>query len=156
MRVLVCGGRDFGDISQLKNKATSLYKLRKQEYDFIIETLDQFARENSKFYRADQENWLPYDIEIISGAARGVDSVAAQWAKVKYCKLREFPADWDQFKQNAGWIRNKQMLEEGNPDLVLAFPGGKGTKDMKKQAQREGVQVIEVRYHGLNTEEIGG
>jgi hypothetical protein len=33
------------------------------------------------------------------------------------------------------------MLDEGKPDLVLAFPGGRGTRNMVGQAKRAGVPV---------------
>jgi len=36
------------------------------------------------------------------------------------------------------------MLDEGKPDLVVAFPGGGGTKDMVRRAVKAGVSVHEV------------
>ncbi|MEM9912925.1 MAG: hypothetical protein AAF922_19365 [Pseudomonadota bacterium] len=45
----------------------------------------------------------------------------------------------------AGPIRNKEMLDEGCPDLVVAFPGGRGTANMVKQAQAAGVEVLDKR-----------
>jgi hypothetical protein len=53
-------------------------------------------------------------------------------------------ADWGQYGAPAGPIRNKTMLTQGRPDVVLAFPGGTGTADMKRQARRAGVRVVEV------------
>jgi hypothetical protein len=38
------------------------------------------------------------------------------------------------FGRSGGPKRNQQMLEEGKPDLVLAFPGGRGTADMVRRA----------------------
>jgi hypothetical protein len=35
------------------------------------------------------------------------------------------------------------MLDEGTPDMVVAFPGGRGTADMKMRARLAGVEVIE-------------
>jgi hypothetical protein len=43
-----------------------------------------------------------------------------------------------------GPIRNKQMLEEGKPDLMVAFPGERGTANMCKQAREAGVPVMVV------------
>jgi hypothetical protein len=37
-----------------------------------------------------------------------------------------------------------QMLDEGKPDLVIAFPGGGGTADMMRRARAAGVEVLEV------------
>ena len=36
------------------------------------------------------------------------------------------------------------MLDEGKPDLVIAFPGGRGTADMVRKANRAGVKVVEI------------
>jgi hypothetical protein len=36
------------------------------------------------------------------------------------------------------------MINEGKPDLVIAFPGGKGTADMVARAAQAGIKVIEV------------
>lgn len=44
----------------------------------------------------------------------------------------------------AGPMRNKQMLEEGKPDLVVAFPGGAGTENMVKQAKAAGIRVLRI------------
>ena len=56
----------------------------------------------------------------------------------------EYPAPWKRFGPSAGGIRNQQMLDEGKPDLVVAFPGGKGTADMVRRAENAGVKVIKV------------
>jgi hypothetical protein len=42
-------------------------------------------------------------------------------------------------------IRNQRMLDEGKPDLVVAFPGGRGTTDMIRRAERAGVPVRQVQ-----------
>ena len=44
--------------------------------------------------------------------------------------------------RKAGPIRNQRMLDEGKPDLVVAFPGGKGTNGMIDLARNAGVRVI--------------
>lgn len=78
---------------------------------------------------------------VIEGAARGADYYAGQWAKSRGIELQEFPADWDRHHKAAGSIRNKQMLDEGKPDRVIAFPGGKGTFDMINRAHGRGFKV---------------
>jgi predicted Rossmann-fold nucleotide-binding protein len=55
-----------------------------------------------------------------------------------------FPANWPKHGKGAGFIRNQQMLNEGKPDLMIAFPGGKGTADMIEKAIKAGIKVIEV------------
>jgi hypothetical protein len=70
---------------------------------------------------------------LIEGGARGVDSLAAQWAIKNNIKLIEVKAEWDKYKKAAGPIRNREMLKY-RPDLVIAFHDNieksKGTKDM--------------------------
>lgn len=67
---------------------------------------------------------------IISGAARGADTLAINWAEDRAIPLHKYPANWDKYGKQAGALRNQQMLDEGKPDMVIAFPGGKGTADM--------------------------
>lgn len=82
---------------------------------------------------------------VIEGNARGADRMAGYWARKHRIDNLKFPADWATSGKAAGPIRNRQMLEEGRPDLVLAFPGGRGTADMVRQAKAAGVSVVEVR-----------
>ena len=79
--------------------------------------------------------------EIIHGGASGADKLAGIFAKGWDLPCRVFPADWKTHGKAAGPIRNKQMLDEGKPDLVVAFPGGRGTENMIQQAERAGVPV---------------
>lgn len=78
---------------------------------------------------------------IIEGGAQGADCFAAEWADKTGTPHMQFNADWKTHGRAAGPIRNRQMLDEGKPDLVLAFPGGRGTANMIMQAQAAGVRV---------------
>ena len=44
----------------------------------------------------------------------------------------------------AGAIRNAKMLRDGKPDMVLAFSGGNGTRDMMQQSKRAGMPVLDL------------
>ena len=70
--------------------------------------------------------------------------MARDWARTKP-EVERFVchADWEKHGKAAGPKRNKRMLE-WKPDLVVAFPGGKGTANMVQQARQAGVEVIEV------------
>jgi hypothetical protein len=81
---------------------------------------------------------------IISGCARGADTLAMFWAKQKGIEIARFPADWKTYGLSAGSIRNQQMLDEGKPEVVVAFPGGRGTADMVSRARKANLEVIEV------------
>lgn len=76
---------------------------------------------------------------LISGGARGADQLAFEWALEHGVFFVVFPADWDQYGKRAGYIRNTRMLDEGQPDHVVAFPGGRGTEMMISIARSAGV-----------------
>ena len=85
---------------------------------------------------------------LIHGGAQGADTAAHHWAGFKRVPVQVFHADWGQFGSGAGPIRNSKMLAEGKPEMVLAFPGGRGTANMVKQARSAGVSVCEVSRTG--------
>ena len=120
MRVLVCGGRDFDDWGRLCSE------------------LDKLLFDSARL------------IHIIQGGAKGADFLSRVWAKFRNCPWSEYPADWKKYGKGAGHIRNQQMLDEGKPDLVLAFPGGVGTADMVRRARKAGVEVIEVNETSIS------
>lgn len=129
MIVLVCGGRDYSDRAKLA------YELSRLEH------------EHGKPFRG-----------LIHGAARGADTLAAEWqsARIRAVRNKErgteglptdlwtagYPADWDKHGPAAGPIRNQHMLDS-NPgiELVIAFPGGVGTADMVRRAKAKGIPV---------------
>ena len=86
------------------------------------------------------------DLVIITGMATGADIQAFNWAFEEELEVLKYPANWTKYGRAAGLIRNKQMLDEGKPDLVIAFPGGRGTADMVSRARKAGVNVEIVTY----------
>lgn len=78
---------------------------------------------------------------IIHGGARGADKLAGEFAAAAGIQEIVFQADWKTNGRSAGPIRNQRMLDEAKPDLVLAFPGGRGTADMVSRAETAGVKV---------------
>lgn len=130
MRVLVCGGRNYLDANKVWNTLDWLHK-RHAEITLIIE-----------------------------GGATGADALAESWAlarninrikeRAKWADLSHADAairtrgDGSKYDAKAGSRRNQRMLEEHNPDLVVAFPGGSGTADMVSRARRAGVEVLEI------------
>lgn len=80
---------------------------------------------------------------IIHGAARGADQLGEAWGLKHGKALEAYPADWSTYGLSAGPRRNQEMLTKGKPDLVVAFPGGRGTADMVRRSRRAGVRVIE-------------
>lgn len=81
---------------------------------------------------------------VIHGDARGADRLAGIAAAELGIPVLAFPANWAEHGRAAGAIRNQQMLTEGRPTLVLAFPTPEsvGTWDMVGRARGANVRVI--------------
>lgn len=126
MKILVCGGRNYG----VKFSESGNIMLNKKEQDFLFGILNHAEKAYGP-------------IEIIEGEAQGADRLSAMWAEKNGVTVHRFPADWKKHGKGAGPIRNRQMLVEGKPDLVIAFPGGNGTRNMIDQARNAGVTVLE-------------
>lgn len=82
---------------------------------------------------------------VIAGDATGADQFGHIWAVRHGKESKVYKPLWRQLGRKAGPLRNQRMLDEGKPDVVLAFPGGRGTSDMVQRAKRAGVKVLEVR-----------
>jgi hypothetical protein len=133
MRVLVCGGRDYGEIPHgcpFDQIGPRSQKANREAF-LIRETLDHLVSENKV-------------AAIISGGARGADRHAAVYARRRGIEAVIFRAEWKTHGTKAGPIRNQRMIDEGKPDLVVAFPGGKGTADMVRRAKAAGITVKEI------------
>jgi YspA, cpYpsA-related SLOG family len=116
MKIIVCGGRDFEDEA------------------YVFGVLDAYLALQGRAVHL-----------IAHGGARGADNLADKWATVRGIKVKQFPVpkrEWDLYGKAAGPIRNKRMLEEVGPDVVIAFPGGSGTADMVKRSLSKGVEVL--------------
>jgi hypothetical protein len=113
-RVLVCGGRDY-------DRRCAVYRV-----------LDSIHGEE------------PIRT-IIQGGADGADTWAREWAVERNIgEVVTELADWSGHGKAAGPLRNKRMLEVWKPDLVVAFPGGRGTASMVNLAEKAGVKVMRI------------
>jgi hypothetical protein len=81
---------------------------------------------------------------IIQGGASGADSLAKLWALRAAVPYIEFRADWNKNGRAAGPLRNQKMIDQGRPDLVVAFQGGRGTSDMMRRARTAKIPVREI------------
>lgn len=84
-------------------------------------------------------------LTIIQGGATGADNLAAEWASLCHHGVVCFHPNWNRDGKAAGPRRNQRMIDEGRPDLVVAFPGGRGTADMVRRARAAGIKVVEVK-----------
>lgn len=117
-RVIIAGGRDFNDYTLLKTKCDNI--------------LAKTALTNK--------------IVVVSGAARGADSLGERYAREKGYTIEQYPADWNTHGRAAGPIRNAQMANSA--DALIAFWDGqsKGTKSMINIAKTKGLGVRVISY----------
>ena len=106
MRLAIVGSRTFDD------------------YDIFLQYIEKFLQ-------------LHYgNHTVISGGAKGADRLAKIFAQTWEREYIEFPADWNKYGKQAGFIRNQQIVDAA--DMILAFWDGKsrGTKDTIDKARR--------------------
>ena len=114
--LIVCGGRGFCDVIFAKN------------------CIEQAVTEFGLMKNA---------TVIMSGGARGADTIALEWAYENEWNAMRVPAKWNDMGKSAGMARNMEMLElavrmhaEGSEVIVLALPGGVGTSGMVAYTKR--------------------
>jgi len=118
-RIIVAGGRDF------------------KNYDLLKKNLDEifiYFREQKK------------DFEIVSGLAKGADTLGKKYGEDNGIHVEEFPANWDEYGRSAGYKRNEQMAIYA--DICICFWDGKsrGTKHMMDLSKRHGLSLFVVNY----------
>jgi len=115
-KIIIAGGRDFGD------------------YDYLQRSMNSVIAN------------LCGNIQIVSGRARGADTLGEQYAKDNNLDLKVFPANWEKHGRSAGYIRNSEMANYAN--TLIAFWDGKsrGTKHMIDEANRRGFYVEVFKY----------
>ena len=120
-KILIAGGRNYNDYEEFKRRVRHYINMHNIDLS---------------------------DIELVSGGARGVDSMAERIAKEFKIPIKVFPADWDTYGKAAGVIRNKQMAEYvGANGTLIAFWDGKsrGTGNMIETAGDYNINICVIR-----------
>lgn len=88
-----------------------------------------------------------FDITVVHGNATGADTLADVWCDRTHTPKLVCEADWTRYGDTAGFLRNQLMIDLHKPQLLLAFPGGNGTRDMCDRCLLAGipVKIIEAR-----------
>ena len=79
---------------------------------------------------------------LIHGGAKGADSLGDRWAKENNVDIKVYKPDWNKYGKAAGVLRNQEMLDIEHPDIVVSFPGGNGTMDMRRRANQMGIKLL--------------
>lgn len=122
LKVIIAGSRSFNN-----------YKLLEEKMDFFLKN------------KIDKNR--PYfNIEIVSGTARGADTLGEKYAKEKGFALKRFPANWDLYGKKAGYIRNKEMRNYADVCVVFWDGESKGSKHMINLAKEDNMPIRVVMY----------
>ncbi len=85
-------------------------------------------------------------VAVIHGGCRGADRIGGAVAESLGISVEVFPARWERYGRGAGPIRNEQMLDQGKPDLVIAFhpdlTKSRGTRNLVGLARKRGIRTI--------------
>lgn len=122
MKVIIAGGRDFNNVTVM---ATTLNNL--QDVDHVIEI---------------------EKLTLICGMARGADLTAYKLFREVGLPIKMYPADWDKYGKQAGFIRNTQMADVA--DMLIAFWDGesRGTAHMINTMKQQHKSVFVFNYEG--------
>jgi len=85
------------------------------------------------------------DIEIVSGTARGADTMGEQWAKENNKIIHRFKPDWS-IGKSAGIKRNIEMAQFSDAAIIFWDGQSVGSKHMIDFAKQRGLKVKVVRY----------
>lgn len=97
------------------------------DYDLFSKILDEYR---------------PFMTGIVSGGARGADTLAARYAIERGIPLVVYKADWKGKGKSAGYQRNKLIVQDA--DFMVAFPA-KVSKGTQHSIDLAGEKDIEVR-----------
>jgi hypothetical protein len=94
--------------------------------------------------------------EIVSGAARGIDSLGERWAEYRPdpIPVKQFPADWDTHGKAAGPIRNRAMADYADALLVVWDGKSRGTKNMLDHVYRLKKPVYKYIYNKEESKDV--
>jgi hypothetical protein len=76
-------------------------------------------------------------ISVLSGGCSGADTLGESVALELGLAIEKFPADWVTYGKAAGPIRNEEMANIAG--ACILFPGGSGTRDIKRRALAHGM-----------------
>ena len=94
------------------------------------------------FQELDARNNNSPILTLIEGDATGADRHARHWALSHGIPCITIQPAWAYYGKRAGPIRNEWMIKYGQPDCVIAFPGGHGTASMVKLARKHDIPVV--------------
>lgn len=103
--------------------------------EFVFKTLD-FLTQN-----LDKDE----SVVVVSGGAKGVDTLGALWAKERGYEVEIYLPDWDLHGKAAGFIRNSEIVDAAT-HLVAITTGSNGTANSIAKAKKKGIPTKVYNY----------
>lgn len=81
---------------------------------------------------------------LIHGGSQYLGSEVEDWAREMAVDVVRYPPNWQRHGKQAERHRNRFMLQDSRPDVVIALPGGEDTEELASQAKTAGIHVLSV------------
>ncbi len=95
--------------------------------------------------------------EIISGGAKGVDSLGEVIANMCGLPVKQFIPDWTKYGKKAGFLRNIEMAEYADALIAVWDGNSRGTQHMIDIAKAKGLKVfVHIVENKLDNAKNGG
>lgn len=125
-KLLVCGSRTIRDTTYIQGPT-------------------QWAKDQIEAYW--YWNLAGYeDLTMIEGAAKGIDTIAKEYAQENGWKIEEYPAKWSIGKQ-ACILRNIKMYENTDEILILWDGNSRGTRHMIELCEKGNKPYVVLIYN---------
>lgn len=127
-----------------KKKADAIAFANRPEFRIIVAGSRNFKNYELLKYRLDgmlKAKIKTHKIVIVSGGARGADSLGEQYAQEHGFEIRQYLADWENKGKSAGYIRNAKMA--ANADALMLFWDGEspGSRHMLNLAEKKKLAI---------------
>ncbi|MGE8413967.1 MAG: SLOG family protein [Pseudomonas sp.] len=79
---------------------------------------------------------------VIHGGSQFLGAHIEDWAREAGADIVRYPPNWQLHGKHAERLRNRFMLADSRPDIVLALPGGGDTEELLAQARAQGIRTL--------------
>ena len=116
-RIIIAGGRDFNDYDYLKERC-----------EYLLQFIPKWS------------------LTILCGKASGADTLGEQYALENGLKIEYYPANWEKYGKSAGFIRNKEMVDNATAAICFWDGKSKGTKNTIDLCKKKGIPCRVISY----------
>lgn len=147
----------YKDLKLLENKKLGCYcypkKCHGDNYKMLLDEMNKYF----KVIVAGSRNYYNKDfiynkldillskinkpVQIVSGLAKGVDSIAVDYANDRGLSIKTFVANWDEYGKKAGILRNIEMGDYADALVAFRLNNSVGTSHMIDYAKTKNLKI---------------